>query len=110
MLHDILLLGLLLTLKMEATCSSETSTDFQRTTQRYVPEDRTLNKKTSSQFSKSSKIVCSKSTECIVVRAKFVSFVSSRLGKRVDSRLDWVSKYYLRACVSVDKRGRIWRL
>jgi hypothetical protein len=27
---------------MEATCSSETSVDFQRTTRRYVPEDRTL--------------------------------------------------------------------
>jgi hypothetical protein len=30
-----------LTLKMEATCSSKTSDDFQRTTQRYIPEDRT---------------------------------------------------------------------
>jgi hypothetical protein len=27
---------------MEATCSSETSVDFQRTTRRYIPEDRTL--------------------------------------------------------------------
>jgi hypothetical protein len=26
-------------LKMEATCSSETSVDFQRTTRRYIPED-----------------------------------------------------------------------
>jgi hypothetical protein len=31
-----------LRLKMEATCSSETSNDFQRTTRRYIPEDRTL--------------------------------------------------------------------
>jgi hypothetical protein len=30
------------TLKMEAICSSETSVDFQRTTQRYIPEDSTL--------------------------------------------------------------------
>jgi hypothetical protein len=30
------------TLKMEATCSSETSVDFQRTTRRYIPEVRTL--------------------------------------------------------------------
>jgi hypothetical protein len=30
------------TLKMEAICSSETSVDFQRTTWRYIPEDRTL--------------------------------------------------------------------
>jgi hypothetical protein len=30
------------TLKMEATCSSETSVDFQRTTRRYIPEDKTL--------------------------------------------------------------------
>jgi hypothetical protein len=30
------------TLKMEATCSSEKSVDFQQTTQRYIPEDRTL--------------------------------------------------------------------
>jgi hypothetical protein len=30
------------TLKMEATCSSETSIDFQCTTRRYIPEDRTI--------------------------------------------------------------------
>jgi hypothetical protein len=30
------------TLKMEATCSSETSADFQRTTRRYISEDRTV--------------------------------------------------------------------
>jgi hypothetical protein len=30
------------TLKMEAICSSETSVGFQRTTQRYIPEDSTL--------------------------------------------------------------------
>jgi hypothetical protein len=30
------------TLKMEAACSSETSVDIQRTTRRYIPEDRTL--------------------------------------------------------------------
>jgi hypothetical protein len=30
------------TLKMEATCSSGTSVDFQRTARRYIPEDRTL--------------------------------------------------------------------
>jgi hypothetical protein len=29
-------------LKMEATCSSETSLEFQRTTQHYITEDRTL--------------------------------------------------------------------
>jgi hypothetical protein len=29
-------------LKMEATCSSEKSVDFQRTTQRYIPEDITF--------------------------------------------------------------------
>jgi hypothetical protein len=27
---------------MEATCSSEMSVDFQRTTERYIPEDMTL--------------------------------------------------------------------
>jgi hypothetical protein len=27
---------------MEATCSSETSVDFQWTTRRYIPDDRTL--------------------------------------------------------------------
>jgi hypothetical protein len=32
------------TLKMEATCSSVTSVDFQRATRRYIPEDRTQNK------------------------------------------------------------------
>jgi hypothetical protein len=31
-----------LTLKMEATCSSKMSVDFEWTTQRYIPEDRTL--------------------------------------------------------------------
>jgi hypothetical protein len=30
------------TLQMEATCSSETSDDFERTTRCYIPEDRTL--------------------------------------------------------------------
>jgi hypothetical protein len=30
------------TLKMEVTCSSEMSIDFQRITWRYIPEDRTL--------------------------------------------------------------------
>jgi hypothetical protein len=30
------------TLKMEATCSSEMSVSFQRTTWRYIPEDRIL--------------------------------------------------------------------
>jgi hypothetical protein len=30
------------TLKMAATCSSETSVDFKRTTRRYAPEDRAL--------------------------------------------------------------------
>jgi hypothetical protein len=30
------------TLKMEATCSSEKSVDFQRITRRYIPEDRTV--------------------------------------------------------------------
>jgi hypothetical protein len=33
------------TLKMEATCSSETSVDFQRTTRSYIPEDGTLETK-----------------------------------------------------------------
>jgi hypothetical protein len=31
-------------LKMETICSSETSVDFQRTTWRYIPEDRTFHK------------------------------------------------------------------
>jgi hypothetical protein len=30
------------TLKIQATCYSETSVDFQRTTRRYIPNDRTL--------------------------------------------------------------------
>jgi hypothetical protein len=30
------------TLKMKATCSSETPTEFQRTARRYIPRDRTL--------------------------------------------------------------------
>jgi hypothetical protein len=30
------------TLKMEAIYSSETSVDFQQTTRRYIPEDRTI--------------------------------------------------------------------
>jgi hypothetical protein len=29
------------TLKMEATCSSKASIDFQRATRRYIPEDKT---------------------------------------------------------------------
>jgi hypothetical protein len=34
-----------LTLKLEAICSSESSVYFRRTTQRYIPEDRTLRKR-----------------------------------------------------------------
>jgi hypothetical protein len=34
--------GISSTLKMEAIFSSETPVDFQRTTQRYIPGDRTL--------------------------------------------------------------------
>jgi hypothetical protein len=41
-LHVKFLLGFSSTLRMEATCSSETSVDSQRTTWRYIPEDRTL--------------------------------------------------------------------
>jgi hypothetical protein len=36
-------LAYILTMKLEATCSSETSDDFQRNTRRYIPENRTLN-------------------------------------------------------------------
>jgi hypothetical protein len=35
-------LSYLSTLKIEATYSSETAVDFQRTTWRYIPEDRTV--------------------------------------------------------------------
>jgi hypothetical protein len=38
------LLSLFLTLKKEATCSSETSVDSQRTILRYITEDGTLQK------------------------------------------------------------------
>jgi hypothetical protein len=38
----VLVLVWLTTLKMEATFSSETSVDFQRTTWLYIPEERTL--------------------------------------------------------------------
>jgi hypothetical protein len=31
------------TLKVEAICSPETSVEFQRTTRRYIPEERTIN-------------------------------------------------------------------
>jgi hypothetical protein len=41
-LHTGFLLGFSSTLKMEGTCSSETSVDFQRTTQHYIPEARAL--------------------------------------------------------------------
>jgi hypothetical protein len=34
--------GLFLALKMEATCSSETSVDYQWTMRRYISEDRTF--------------------------------------------------------------------
>jgi hypothetical protein len=41
---NMLCIATCLTLMLEATCSSETSVDFQRTTRRYIPEDRTLHK------------------------------------------------------------------
>jgi hypothetical protein len=44
LLHTGFLLGLFFTLKMEVTCSSEESADFQRITRRYIPEYRTFHK------------------------------------------------------------------
>jgi hypothetical protein len=41
--HVGFLLGVFFDLKMETSCCSETSVDFQRTTRRYIPEHRTLN-------------------------------------------------------------------
>jgi hypothetical protein len=41
-LHAGFIFGLLFTVKMEATCSSESSVDFQRATRGYIPEDRTV--------------------------------------------------------------------
>jgi hypothetical protein len=43
-----------LTLKMEATCSSKTSVDFQQTAWHYIPEDRTLYKNVIKQDGSSS--------------------------------------------------------
>jgi hypothetical protein len=42
LLHAGFLLDYYSILKMEGTCSSETSVDFQRTTLLYIPETRTL--------------------------------------------------------------------
>jgi hypothetical protein len=42
MLHAGCLLAYCSTLKMQETCPSKTSLDFQRTTRRYIPEDRIL--------------------------------------------------------------------
>jgi hypothetical protein len=55
------------TMKMEATCYSETSVDFQRNTWRYIPEDRTIHNNCS-EISKSTKsktiycVACSRSS------------------------------------------------
>jgi hypothetical protein len=43
--HDVVTSRALL-MEMEAKCSSETSVDFQQTTQHYIPEDRTLHSAT----------------------------------------------------------------
>jgi hypothetical protein len=57
--HAGFLIGLLLTLKMEATCSSETSVDFQRTIRRYIPEDGALhNRRRENLKSYKKEIVC----------------------------------------------------
>jgi hypothetical protein len=56
-----LLRGLFLTLKMEAICSSETSVEFQRTTRRYIPEDR--NEKYIQHF---------RTTDCTLLNLTFI--------------------------------------
>jgi hypothetical protein len=44
-------------LKMKATCSSETSVDFQRTTRRYIPEDRPLRGTVSCRLNVNAKVI-----------------------------------------------------
>jgi uncharacterized membrane protein len=44
LIHSDVFLGVLWAFKVEATCSSETSSDFQRTTQYYIPKITTLQK------------------------------------------------------------------
>jgi hypothetical protein len=46
------------TLKMEATFSSKTSVDFQRTTRRYIPEDSTLHDQSCENLKSHEAYVC----------------------------------------------------
>jgi hypothetical protein len=58
------------TLKMEATCSSETSVDFQQATLHYIPEDRTLHTHLCENLkSYEDSSVLSVSTRCVSVEA-----------------------------------------
>jgi hypothetical protein len=50
LLHAAFFLGLFFDTKMEVMCSPKMSVDFQQTTQRYIPEDRTLHYNTSPQL------------------------------------------------------------
>jgi hypothetical protein len=57
------------TLKMEATCCSETSVDFQRTTRRYIPEDSTLQDK---KFDQKWQWTCMQAQQFNSVRTSYV--------------------------------------
>jgi hypothetical protein len=50
LLHVSSILAYSLSLMIDTTCSSERSDDFQRTTRRYIREDRTLQRATSSRL------------------------------------------------------------
>jgi hypothetical protein len=80
------------TLKLEVTCSSETSVDFQRTTRSYTPEDRTLNY----HSRRESKILLSLLATCFYTGFLLGLFFDSENGGDMFLRnIGWLSAGYM---------------
>jgi hypothetical protein len=111
-------------------CSSETSVDFQRTTQRYTPEDRTLHNHRCENLKSYMKRLCSHTFEFVSNKSTwFIVWsnpgenrqpamcpwlaLNSRWERQLRGRPMWrgtVGKKKLVSCLVVGERGLYWSL